>query len=142
MHTITDHKSQEGEYRYSSTLSIISFLEGWSEPHTSCSTPGKKDLLPTLQGAMWAPGLVGTGVENVTSTMIKFSDQTAHSELLQRQCYPSTITFYMMQNTKTHQLLDSHHCQVVSTEVIGCELLWQAQRGEVGQEALVQLSQM
>jgi len=55
---------------------------GWSRPHPSHYTHRKTDMIPTVQEAGWAPGLVWTGVENVSSTWIKLSDHPVHSELL------------------------------------------------------------
>jgi hypothetical protein len=41
------------------------------------STPGK-DPVPIVQEAGWAPGLVWTGVENLTPTRIRSLDCPAH----------------------------------------------------------------
>jgi hypothetical protein len=45
----TDHERQEGEYRYSSVLSLTSALDGcgWLTPRPGRFTPGK-DLVPVL----------------------------------------------------------------------------------------------
>ena len=52
-------KAQRGEKRYSSTLSLTSALDGgrWSTPHSGRFTP-RKDLVPIVQEAGWAPGPV------------------------------------------------------------------------------------
>ena len=43
---ITGHEEEEGEYRYSSALSLTSAVDGggWSTPHLSRFTPGKETL--------------------------------------------------------------------------------------------------
>jgi len=52
---ITCHEGTEGEYRYGSTLSLTSALDGdgWLTPRPSRFTPGNK-LVPILQEAGWA----------------------------------------------------------------------------------------
>ena len=60
-------------------------------------TPGK-DPVPIVQEAVWAPGPVWTGAENLAPTEIRSPDRPAHSQSLYRLCYP------------TH-----HHKQGVST---------------------------
>jgi hypothetical protein len=44
----TGHEGPEGEWRYSSTLSLTSALDegGWSTPRPSCFTPRKKTRYP------------------------------------------------------------------------------------------------
>jgi hypothetical protein len=49
---------------YTSTLSLTSVLGGWSTPPHGRSTPWK-DPVPTVQEAVWAPGPVWTGAENL-----------------------------------------------------------------------------
>jgi hypothetical protein len=48
VHPITGHESPEGEYRYSSTLSLTSALDGggWSTPRPGRFTPGKQTRCP------------------------------------------------------------------------------------------------
>ena len=53
-------------------------------------TPGKY-LVPILQEAGWAPGLVWTGAENLAPTRIRFPDHPTHSQSLYRLRYPSHI---------------------------------------------------
>jgi hypothetical protein len=57
----TGHEGPEGEYRYSSTLSLTSALDrgGWSTPRPGRFTPGN-DPVPIVQEAGWAPGPVWT----------------------------------------------------------------------------------
>jgi hypothetical protein len=50
------------------------------------STPGK-DPVPIVQESGWAPGLVWTGAENLTSTRIRSPDRPARSQLLYRLSY-------------------------------------------------------
>jgi hypothetical protein len=51
-------------------------------------TPGK-DPVPILQEAMWAPGPVWTGVENLDHTAIRSPDRPARSQSLYRLSYPA-----------------------------------------------------
>jgi hypothetical protein len=48
VHPRTGHEGPEREYRYSSTLSLTSALDGggWSTPHPSRITPRKKTRYP------------------------------------------------------------------------------------------------
>jgi hypothetical protein len=55
---------------------------GWSTPCPGHFTPQKRYLVPFVQEAEWAPGLVWTGVENLAATGIRKPDHPAHSELL------------------------------------------------------------
>ena len=51
-------------------------------------TPGK-DTVPIVQEAGWAPGLVWTGVENLTPTGIRSPDRPPRSQSLYRVRYPT-----------------------------------------------------
>jgi hypothetical protein len=48
VHTRTGHKGPEGEWRYSSTVSLTSALDGsgWSMPRPSCFTTRKETQYP------------------------------------------------------------------------------------------------
>jgi hypothetical protein len=50
------------------------------------STP-RKDPIPTVQEAGWAPGLVWTGAENLNPTGIRSLDHPARSQLLYQLSY-------------------------------------------------------
>jgi hypothetical protein len=52
------------------------------------STPGK-DPVPIVQEAGWAPGLVWTGVGNLTPTEIQSLDCPARSQSLYQLSYPA-----------------------------------------------------
>ena len=54
-------------------------------------TPGK-DLIPFIQEAGWAPGLVWTGVENLAPTGIRLLDRPARSQSLYRLHYLAHCT--------------------------------------------------
>jgi len=51
----------------------------------------RKDLVPIVQEAGWAPGLVWTGAENLTPTRIWSLDRPAHSQSLYRLRYSAQI---------------------------------------------------
>ena len=73
-------KSQRGEYRYRSTVSLTSVLDGggWSTPRPGRFTPGK-DPVP----------IVWNGAENLVPTGIRSPDRPARSESLYRLSYPA-----------------------------------------------------
>jgi hypothetical protein len=56
-HPTTGYEIPEGEYRYSSTLSLTSVLGGfgWSAPRPGMFTP-RNDPIRMVQEAGWAPG--------------------------------------------------------------------------------------
>jgi hypothetical protein len=62
VHPITGYKGREGEYRYSSFLSL---------------TPA---ALPILSEAGWVPGPVWTGAENLAPTGIRSTDRPVRSD--------------------------------------------------------------
>jgi len=62
------------------------------ERHASASlTPGERDPLPILQEAERASGPVWTGVENFTSTGIRYPYRPSRSKSLYRLSYPFQI---------------------------------------------------
>jgi hypothetical protein len=73
----------DGRGRYSSNSSACSVLQGggWSAPHPGHFTPGK-DAVPIVQEEGWPSVPVCTGMENLTSTMIRSSDCPFSSESL------------------------------------------------------------
>jgi hypothetical protein len=58
------------------------------------STP-RKDPVPIVQEAGWAPGLVWTGAENLAPTGIRSLDRPAHSQLLYQLSYPAHVNNLM-----------------------------------------------
>jgi len=48
----------------------------------------RKDPVPIVQEAGWAPGPVWTGAENLDSTGIRTTDRPARSQSLYRLSYP------------------------------------------------------
>ena len=76
----TGHEGQEGEQRYSSTLTLTSAIDGggWSTPSPGRFTPGNDPVL-IVQEAEWAPGPIWTGVENLDSTGIRSPHRPARS---------------------------------------------------------------
>jgi hypothetical protein len=88
-HPITGHEGPEVEYRYSSTLSLTSTLDGggWSTPRPGRCTPGK-DSVPIVYEAEWAPEPVWMGAENLAPTGIRSPDRPGRSESVYRLHYP------------------------------------------------------
>jgi hypothetical protein len=68
VHPRTGHEGPQGEKGYSSTLPLISALDGggWSTPQPGRFTPGKDPLTIVLETG-WAPGPVWTSAENLAS---------------------------------------------------------------------------
>jgi hypothetical protein len=64
----TFHEGPEGEQRYSSTLPLISTLDGggWSTPRLGRFSPGKDSITIVLE-AEWVPGPAWTSAENLAS---------------------------------------------------------------------------
>ena len=79
----TGHVGPEGEQMYSSTLPSTSALDGggWSTPRPGRFAP-RKDPVPIVQEAGWAPEPVWTGAENLSPTGIGSPDRPARSESL------------------------------------------------------------
>ena len=81
-HPITGHEFTEG-----SRGIALHFLQlgarwgGWSTPFPGCFTPGKEPV-PTVQEAVWDPGPVWTGAENLALTGIRSPDRPTRSESL------------------------------------------------------------
>ena len=73
---------------YSSTLSLTSALDGGggSAPRPGRFTP-RKDPVPIVWEAGWAPGSVWTGAENLVLTAIRSPDRPVRSESLYRLSY-------------------------------------------------------
>jgi hypothetical protein len=65
--TRTSYDGTEQEYTYSSTISLISALDGgaWSKLRPVLFTPGGRDPLTVLQEAGSAPGPAWTDAENL-----------------------------------------------------------------------------
>jgi hypothetical protein len=71
VHPRKGHEGPEGQYRYSSTLSLMSALE------EDGSTPRPLYPVPIVQEAGWAQGPVWTSAENLTPTGIRFPGRQA-----------------------------------------------------------------
>jgi hypothetical protein len=68
VHPRRGHEGPEGEYRYSSTLSLTSALDGgqWLTSRPGRFTPVRNPV-PIIQDVGWAPGPVSTGAKNLAS---------------------------------------------------------------------------
>ena len=51
----------------------------------------RKDPVPIVQEAGWAPGLVWTGADNLAPTGIQSPDRPTSSQLLYRLSYPGPL---------------------------------------------------
>jgi hypothetical protein len=69
-------KAQRGN-KYSSTLSLPSALDRswWLVPRSDCFPP-RKDPVPIVREAGWAPGPLWTGTESLVSTAIRSPDRS------------------------------------------------------------------
>jgi len=81
----TGYEGPEGEYRYTSTLSLTSTLDedGWSMPRPDRFTPGKDPVL-IVQETGWASEPVWMSAQNLAPTGSKSPDRPARSESLYR----------------------------------------------------------
>jgi hypothetical protein len=84
-HPITGHEGPEVKYRYTSTLSVNSALDGGGRltPRPGRFTP-EKNPVPIVYEAGWAEGPVRTGAENLAPSGIRSPDRPARSESLYR----------------------------------------------------------
>jgi hypothetical protein len=93
------HEGPEGEYRYSSTLSLTSALDGggWSSPRSGPFTPGN-DPVPIVQQGGWAPGPVWTDAENLVPSSFRTPDLQTSSESLYHRRHPGPTSLYGFRN--------------------------------------------
>jgi hypothetical protein len=88
VHTTIGHVVPEGEYRYSSTLSLSLALDGVGGHHHAPATLPSKG--PGTEAGC-APEIVSMGAENFSHTRIRSPDHPAHSK--------SNIWLYQMTNS-------------------------------------------
>jgi len=76
-------------YRYDSTLSLTSAIDGveWPTPSPGRFAPGK-DPVSITQEAGWIAGPVWVGAEYLSLIMIRSPDRPARSQSLYRMSYP------------------------------------------------------
>jgi hypothetical protein len=89
-HPITGHESPEREQRYSSIISLTWAIDGvGGQRHAPAALPPGKDPVPIAEEAVWAPGPVWTGGENLAAppTGIRSPDRPALSESLYGRSY-------------------------------------------------------
>ena len=67
-------------------------LGGWRISTTPRPLYPRKDPVPTVQEAGWAPGPVWTDAENLAPTGVRSPDRPARSESLYRLRYPGPQT--------------------------------------------------
>ena len=79
---------------------------GRSAPRPSRFTP-RKDLVPIVQEAGWAPAPVWTGAENLALTGIRSLDCPARSESLYRLRYPDRLSLWYLGLNPSHFIWDS-----------------------------------
>jgi hypothetical protein len=65
----------------------------------------RKDPVPIVQEAGWAPGLVWTGAENLAPTRIQSPDRPAHSQSLYWLHYPAHLSLRATSILSPHQRL-------------------------------------
>jgi hypothetical protein len=76
---------------------------GWGWVVNTLPSPGlfgprKREPVPILQEAVWAPGPVWTGAENLVLTRIRSLNRPARSEPLYGLSYPGTLASYFISN--------------------------------------------
>jgi hypothetical protein len=85
---LTDPKAQrEGRGIAVLFLDLGTRRGGWSAPRPGCFTP-RKDPVPIVQEAGWAPGPVWTVAKNLAPTEIRSPDHSARIQSLYRLSYP------------------------------------------------------
>ena len=75
-------KAQRGEYRYSSTLSLTSTIDGaWVVDATPRPlSPGKEIWFPFAEEGVWASRLVKTGAKDLAPIGIRSPDRPGRNE--------------------------------------------------------------
>jgi hypothetical protein len=140
VHPRTDHEVPQGKNSNISNLSLTSALKGRGVVKAMPQPlyPWKKDLVPTVQEAGWAPGQIWLGAENLALTMVRSSDCPACSESLYRLCFsgPCTLKIHkaymkvfnmtckMKRNTVTYKTL--REAMGVCGFVVHCNIRWKA----------------
>jgi hypothetical protein len=102
-------RAQGLNYRYSSTLSLTSALDGMGgQRHTPPALPPRKRPGTHCRETEWFPGQVWTGAENISPTGIRSPDRPALSESLHRPHRPTlAVAVVVLQPTEIgvqHQL--------------------------------------
>jgi hypothetical protein len=77
-----------GVYQYS-FFNLDARWGGWLTPRPGRFTPRERDPVPIVLWAVWVPGPVWAGAENLTRTDIRSADRPAHSGSLYRLSYPN-----------------------------------------------------
>jgi hypothetical protein len=80
-------------------------------------TPGK-DPVPIVQEAVWAPGLVWTGEENLAPTGIRSPDRPGRSQSLQRLIYPVHLIFMYMSVFVSESCMSNKHSMCAYKQII------------------------
>jgi hypothetical protein len=88
-------KSPRGHYRYTSTLSLTSALNGvGGQRHVQLALPPVKSRYPSYG---WVPGPVWLRVENLVPTGIVSPDRPSRSQSLYRLSYPGPLLTVRLQ---------------------------------------------
>jgi hypothetical protein len=98
VHYRTGHESPQGASRDISSLFVLtSALDGGGWSTSSLRRPidplMRKPVF-ILQEAVWSPGSVCMGAENLVLTGIRSPNRTSRSDLLYRLRYPDTLASY------------------------------------------------
>jgi hypothetical protein len=72
IHPKTGHEVPDGRYTYSNSLALSLAVGegGWSTPHFGRFIPEKRDPVPIIQKAGWAPGPVERSAGNFTPSPV------------------------------------------------------------------------
>jgi len=89
----TGHEGPKGEWRYSSSPSLTSALDGvGGQRHAQAAYPRQRDPLRTIQEPAWAPGPVWTGARLLAHHGIRSQDRPGSNESLHRLQYAGRLT--------------------------------------------------
>jgi hypothetical protein len=114
VHPRAGPEGPEGGYRYFSTLSLTSALDGggWSTPYPGRFTPGEEARYPLHRSLGGPQGRVWTGAVNLARNRIRSPDRPAFSKSLYRLSYPGPPYNYVPIKYKVQLIRPNSYMQL------------------------------
>jgi hypothetical protein len=109
VHPSICHEGPEKQLRYSCTLSLTSALDKvCGQRRTTAGFTSRKNPVPIVWDAGWAPGTVWTGAKELAPTGIRSPNRPARSESLYRLNYVYAVSLCMLDWNKSVIRLPVH----------------------------------